>query len=403
MRVQAIELAISPRAPGWRRLRARVEYDAPNHDAEEYWLDVPAEHAQALVDTGDPWLAWLAPVALTLGESLSIDTPVDAKLLMGVREVVRIWAGWYPHLRAVNIRAPMATGGGVQRRADRVGSFFTGGVDSFFSALRDRESADAIGALIFVWGFDIELANDTAWRTALASNDAAAKELGLPLVPVVTNLRETRFRQTDWTRLSHGAALAGVAQALGGTFHTVLIPSSASLRDLRPWGSHPETDIMFSSARTRIVHDGAEWRRAEKTEVVARSEVALRHLRVCYESPDGTNCGRCKRCYRTMLALETVGALGRCATFDPGALDLDRASRIFCRDDTDADRKQFGFVRELAVREGRTDITRAIDVSFRRSARMVRVLDLVRQMRDLPVLWRWAPAWERRLLRRWVT
>ncbi|MGH2901344.1 MAG: hypothetical protein ACRDMZ_21885 [Solirubrobacteraceae bacterium] len=368
---------------------------------EEYWLDVPVEHARAFVDTADPWLAWLAPLAITIGESLTVDAPADAKVLMGVREVVRIWTEWYPHLRSVSIRAPMSTGGGVRKSADRIGSFFTGGVDSFFTVLRERAPGDQIQSLVFVWGFDIHLANEGAWQTALASNVSVANALGVPLVPVVTNLRETRFGQTDWTRLSHGAALAGVALALGGMFHTVLIPSSASQRDLRPWGSHPDTDVMFTSSRTRIIHDGSEWRRAEKTEIVARSDLALRHLRVCYESPHGTNCGKCKRCYRTMLALEAVGALENCATFDRGMLDMRRAARIYCRDDTD--RKQFGFVRDLAAREGRKDIVSAIDRSFRRSARRLRVVDAVRRMRDMPVVWRWAPAWERQLLSRWVT
>jgi hypothetical protein len=102
-----------------------------------------------------------------------------------------------------------------------------------------------------------------------------------------------------------------------------------------------------------------------------------------------------------MLALEAVGALERCSAFALGALDMRRAGRILCIDDTD--RKQFGFVRELAEREGRPEIVRAIDRSFLRSARMVRLVSLARRLRDLPLVWRWAPAWERRLLRRWVT
>jgi hypothetical protein len=400
MRARAIEMSISPRAPGWRRLSVRVEYDAPSAGVEEYWLEVPNEHAAGLVETGDPWLSWLTPLAVTLGESLIVEAPVDAKLLMGAREAVRIWTEWYPHLRSVNVRAPMSTGGGVERRSERVGAFFTGGVDSFFTALRDARDDVKIDSLIFIWGFDIPRSNAAAWRTALASNEAVARALGVPLIPVVTNLRETRFGQTDWTLLSHGAALAGVAQALGKTFHTVLIPSSASLRDVRPWGSHPETDVLFSSARTGIVHDGAEWRRAEKTEQIARSDLALQHLRVCYDSPLGVNCSRCKRCYRTMLALEALGKLEQSAAFERGALDLKRAARIYSRDDTD--RKQFGFVRELAERQGRADIVDAIDLSFRRSARLVPVLGFVRRLREMPVLGRWAPEWERRLLRDWV-
>ncbi len=69
MRVRSVEMADSPRAPGFVRLRAEVTYDSSPSRAEEYWLDVPAEFHAASA-TGDPWLAWLAPLAVTLGEPL---------------------------------------------------------------------------------------------------------------------------------------------------------------------------------------------------------------------------------------------------------------------------------------------------------------------------------------------
>ena len=53
----------------------------------------------------------------------------------------------------------------------------------------------------------------------------------------------------------------------------------------------------------------------------------MRHLRVCWQNPDNAyNCGRCEKCFRTMLDLWVVGALDRCDTlphqFDEQALAL---------------------------------------------------------------------------------
>jgi hypothetical protein len=404
MNVRAIELESSPRGDECTRLRARVEYESGSPASEEYWLDVPNEHADALPTTGDPWLCWLAPLAATMGESLTVHAPVDGLLLKNVRDLIGVWTSWYSHLHNIQIRVESSEEL-VELPADKTAAFFSGGVDSFFTALRhtgrgELERHVPLDTLIFVWGFDIDILNGPAWETALASNIAVAHALDLSLIPVVTNLRETRFAEADWTKLTHGAALGGVAQALSGRFRTVLVPSSASLRDIRPWGSHPHTDPLFSSTRLRVVHDGAEYRRAEKTESIARSDLALQHLRVCYRSTDGTNCGECKRCYRTMLALEAVGALERCATFRRGALDLRRAERMYCRDATDV--KQFGFVRDLAVKYKRDDIIRVIDRSLERSRRMNRLVAGVRALRDKPLFWRWAPTWEQRLLRQWV-
>jgi hypothetical protein len=157
---------------------------------------------------------------------------------------------------------------------------------------------------------------------------------------------------------------------------------------------------MFTSSRTTVLHDGAAFMRVEKTEYVARSPLAMRHLRVCYRSEDGGNCGQCNNCYRTMLALETLGALEGCATFDRSSLDMDRAGRIFCQQDFDV--RQFGYVLELARRMGRPDVERAVNRSLRDSARLTRRIARLRALRDFPLLWRWAPQWERQMLGGWI-
>jgi hypothetical protein len=391
----------SPRGAGWVRTWGDVTYD-DGHAGERYWLDVP-DGAGGPAAPGDPWLVWLAPLAATLGEPLRIPVGCDAALLSGVREVLRVWTAWYAALTPVAIETEALP---AAAPAPRAASFFSAGVDSFFTALRHAHGEGTpetvrIDDHVFVWGFDIPLSNEPAFRRVLDSVGHAAAAMGRRLVPVITNLRETRFGVTDWSRLSHGAALAGIAHALGARYGTVLIPSSAGYRDLRFWGSHPLTDPMLSSSRVRIVHDGPAFMRVEKTEYVARHAVALAHLRVCYRDPAGGNCGRCNNCYRTMLALEALGVLGHTATFDRRWLDLRRARRVYCPNDFDI--RQFGYVRDLARRAGRADIARAVERTLRASARRHRLIGRVRALRDTPVGWRWAPTWERLLLRGWIT
>ncbi|AHG88414.1 hypothetical protein J421_0877 [Gemmatirosa kalamazoonensis] len=393
-------LRASPRRRGWTRLSAEVRH--AGGDAEELWLEVPDAHAAALATAGDPFLAWLAPLAAVRGEPLRLDAETDRALLDNVREVLRVWRSWYPQLGDVALDAPPRP---CAPGAPRTASFFTGGVDSFFTALRHAAgdgtpTSVRIDDLVFVHGFDIPLANDAGFARAAASLERAADAMGKHLVLAATNLRETRFAATDWSKLSHGAALAGVAHALGARYGTVLIGSSAGYRDLRFWGSHPLTDPLFTSSRVRVVHDGPAFMRVEKTEYVARSPIALRHLRVCYQSPTGDNCGRCNGCYRTMLALEALGALDACATFDRAWLDLDQAGRIYCRRDFDV--RQFGYVRDLARRCGRPDIEAAMDRSLRDSEKLTRGLARWKRIGHVPLLWRLGKARERRLLRGWI-
>lgn len=392
----------SPRGPAFRQLRCQVAYDDRAIPREEYWFEVDASHFPDLRSSGEPWLACLLPLAATLGEPLICNVPVDTSFLENIRELLRVWTAWYPELRSVPIRAPIAS---RTQAGGRTAALFSGGVDSFFTALRHRNGygtprTESIDDLLFVHGFDIPVCNKAAFAAVYPILLRAAEDLGYRLVVVSTNLRQTRWAATSWTRLSHGAALAAVGHALGPAYRTLLIPSSAGYGDLRFWGSHPLTDPMLSSSCLRVVHDGPAFTRIDKTAYIAQSEIALRALRVCWRSDSGWNCGECSNCYRTMLALEILNVLQLCATFDHRRLDIRQAGRIFCQHSYDV--RQFGYVRELAARGGRTDIVRAVDLSLRRSRALQRRIRLVRKTYGWPLLRRVTERLERRLLKGWL-
>jgi len=407
VRIDQAEITDSPRRPGWVRLAASVHYEGADAGAETVWFEVPTAHAQSLHLSGDSFVSCLAPLAAQRHERMQLVSPTDRLLRDGVQEVTRVWRSWYPQMRDVAIDAPRAIDPACDPAPSprRTASFFSGGVDSFFTALRHdagegTPSTHSIDDLILVHGFDIPLANERAFANVEGSLQRAADDMGKRLVTVATNIRETRFSVTDWPALSHGAALASVAHALGTGYHTVLIGSSAGYRDLRFWGSHPLTDPMLSSSSTRVLHDGAAFMRVEKTEYVARSALAMRHLRVCYLSDDGSNCGRCNNCYRTMLALDALGVLDECATFSRSTLDLHRAGRIFCRYDFDF--RQFGYVLDLARHHNRPDIVAAVERSISDSRRLHQKLRILQWLRDKPWFRGRVRGWERALMRDWM-
>jgi hypothetical protein len=313
---------------------------------------------------------------MALGERLVVRDPLPGTLLAHLTEAQRIFASWYRHLSVIDIEAPEEPC--PDPPAAGALSFFSGGVDSFATALRHRER---LSGLLLVQGFDVRLTDAELWSETVSRLQSSADGLGLPLVTVSTNARAFLDRAGDWGEVAHGAGLASVGHLFTGRVGTILIPSTHMLRDLFPWGSHPLVDPLWSSESLRFVHDAAHLTRVEKTALVADSPVALAHLRVCFQRTQGAyNCGRCEKCIRTMIGLELVGGLSRCPTFPaallPTVLPLLRItasnSASFARENL-----------EWAERQGRTDIAERLREALWTYEAREAAGDLVRVLRGL--------------------
>jgi hypothetical protein len=249
--------------------------------------------------------------AMRAGEPLVSAEPVSPRLLASVDTIEDVFRSWrqripgYDVYERVPVQAaarpmqPLSGGRGIA-------SFFTAGVDSFYTALRHRSEIDA---LVYVRGLDVALDDPALDALVCAGVQSAADELGLPLVVVRTDIRRFSDRYSHWEHY-HGAALASVAHLLAARFSTVYVPASQSYAYLSPLGSHPLLDPLWSSEDVELVHDGCEASRLEKVEVIAAEPAARRWLRVCWENRRGQyNCGRCEKCLRTMVSMRALGVL----------------------------------------------------------------------------------------------
>jgi hypothetical protein len=372
MQLEGCEVIKSPSVEGAVRLVGEVTYDRRFARSERIWFEVSERHAEFLTDSGNPWLACLLPLAVTLGEPLRICRPVDRELYNNVQELMRIWVGWYPHFQIVSVEADLSDPD-PRFVHERTGCLFSAGLDSFHTILNYDAAAEAgshapIDELIVVWGFDVPIGDHKAIQQVGDRVRRAAGDLGKELVAVGTNLRETRFHQADLSKMSHASMLIGCVLALETMFSKVLISSSYAHSQLQPWGSHPHTDPLHATAQTKVLHYGAEFSRTEKTAYIARSEVALRSLRVCGQTKSGENCGICNKCYRTMITLELFDALERCAAFKGKKIDPDHMAKIY------ADREykviQLRDIQTTARKMGRTDIADALECSFQHTDRL---------------------------------
>lgn len=283
------------------------------------WFSLPDRFSP---DTsGNPFLAACLIPAMKLGHPLHVHGSVSGQLLKSVETIQAIFHKWYPELAIV----PVSTEGVSEESpppSPGSAAFFSGGMDSFHTALKHRSQLDY---LVFVHGFDIPIINTDLRRAVAEKLQTAAGKLEIDLIEVETNVRELADPVVSWATQYFGPALASVGLLLGNTVGRMLIPASESYAHLEPCASHPLVDPLWSTECVTIIHDGAEASRNEKAAYIADSPVAMEALRVCWENPaNAYNCGHCEKCLRTMINLESAGALERCRTFrthlDPEAV-----------------------------------------------------------------------------------
>lgn len=295
------------------------------------WIRVPTQFSHFFdVKNGDPFLMMCLLPAMRLNESLEIDAPVCEKLLANIENLQQIYQRWDATLHYVTITAPSRSHTHLSPQPTGIGLFFSLGVDSYYSLLRNVQaypSGDrAITHLIMVRGFDIQGdINAGIWPDVLRMGTRAASETNKILIPVDTNLRQwsNQILDLEWGMFYHGAALALVGLSLSNGFKHIHIASSRLSADYdMPGGSHPIINTLLSSASMTFDYDGGETSRKEKIRFISHFPLAMQTLRVCFSNPNNAyNCGKCGKCQDTLFHLELVGAREKCETF-PAPLNI---------------------------------------------------------------------------------
>jgi hypothetical protein len=297
---------------GEARIVATVRSEAGNFTPFDVFIGVPSDYVGWLDLTGNPFVPTFLLLANMLGETLRLRGTVSPLLLHNAHNASALFQSWWG-------MAPAAIEADASDVTQPAGAgcalFFTRGVDSWHSALRDRtgEKRGKVSHLLYTPAFDRQYSAATR-RRALALTREAADQLGLPLIKISHNGRDLLDRFINWERV-FGGVLAGISLALGVWFSDTFRASCIDRDHLIPWGSHPDLDPLWSTERTTSHLDGVDVSRTDKVREIARSHVALERIKVCWRDDIDTNCGQCDKCVRTQLALAIAGALERAPVF----------------------------------------------------------------------------------------
>ncbi len=307
-------------------LSGHVQSEAWANEEFRLWYRVPADLApEHTADNPDcsPFVAGLLLWCLRRGEPLRIEGSASGQLLANVPLIADVCKAFWPGDMSmvevsVDAREP-------PRGNELAASFFTRGVDSWYTALtHGQRSYDGapLTHLVYVPSVDF-MFDEPHLQRCIADTCSAAAAIGKTPVLVETNLRRNTEHFLHWG-IYAGAGLASAALALG--VEQVHIPASRSYAYQAPEGTHLFLDPLWSSSRTEIVHHGAEASRWDKVVHLANAPDALRTLKICFDENTDGNCGRCPKCLVTMVMLEAVRVLDQCPFDRP--LDPSRVARL---------------------------------------------------------------------------
>ncbi len=340
------------------------------------WFTFPAAVGAFVDDRADGFVAALLPLAMWLGEDLTVHGELSYHLAAGARDYQRLQATWKPtQFRTVEVRADRLASRPPGGSAGAVGTAFSGGLDSFhtlWTHLPDNEplAPYRITHALMINGFDpdTDLEGSGGFARLQSFYESALRALGVDLVVVRTNLLQ--FVGLLLLKQSFAAFVTAPALLLGRLFSRYYVPSSYRFTHLHrfPDGSHPMFDHLLATESLETIHDGGHLSRVEKTVALSRWPVTFDHLRVCVNATGlqpgrdaVANCCACEKCVRTMTTLEVAGALGDYRCF---ARPLTRGSirrlelstpgvRVF-------EEEILAFAREAGRRDIARDLRRAI-------------------------------------------
>ncbi len=162
------------------------------------------------------------------------------------------------------------------------------------------------------------------FKTLFPKNQRIAAELNLPCYPLETNLPLFNIviskLKGRYIPLSY-IALYSCVLSFGKKISKYYIASALNYEQEKIFrdASHDKDMSEFcemylvpliSTEQTELILDGAQYRRVDKVKRIADWDIARKYLNVCWHNhDDGSNCGECGKCLRTLLTPEILGKL----------------------------------------------------------------------------------------------
>jgi hypothetical protein len=285
---------------------------------------IPADYAEMVSARADAALLALLIPAMVAGGELYVEGPVTDELAFRIRHgYLDILQAVIPALRPVEVITPRLVSAGPSQPGVATG--FSAGVDSF-TVLADHFYDPAVPPALRITHLlfhrvgshdDAGAAEKALFLDRLNRAARAADKIGLPFIPVDTNLMDA-YRGTglDYQQ-THTPRDASVAFLLQRGVGRWLYASALQMRHtrVRKFFDISITDSialpLISTSSLLLESHGLQYSRFDKTMLVAELPDSYASLDVCVSGSLGYNCSKCFKCLRTIAMLEIGGVLDR--------------------------------------------------------------------------------------------
>jgi hypothetical protein len=366
------EITNEPAGDGTRELSATMDYGMDSPESLRIWFRRP-DWGAGPEGVADPLLTATFVFAMALGEDLEVHGPVSSDLLDHISKAyMSTLLKWYPRLSNIVIKPDRVVSPAEPAPDAEVGALFSGGVDSWYTL---RNCGPEIHQLVHINGLDVETDDERAWNLAHREVLRTADQHGKPVIAVESNIfkegakgvrhrlkREARPWKTFLIDAYYGSFLSSIGLVLRPRLRRLIIPSSHREALPYPIGSHPELEPTLSTDSLSLELNGFDASRLDKIRALHESTPsAFDRIRVCVRSSDDMgdflNCGRCRKCVRTMLEIDACGVPIPEATFRY-TVDLEFAKRYVYAGDTEIWRD----LRRYALATGNGEVADTVSV-----------------------------------------
>lgn len=285
---------------------------------KEMFFEVESKYKEYLcTEVADAFVIGILNYAMALGEDISSEAPVSARLLYQIKTyfiptMKDVRPSTYKEIKLYADESDWKT-----ESAGAVATSASGGVDSYYSIYKHMDNVSEkykLTHLLIANQFNIygeEKSIRVQFEELIEDTKIIPEHYGLQFIEMYTNHYEFSF---DGFVQEYSLRICSYALALQKLFSVYYVSSGVSFKEFGFCNHDSDGFDIFNLALASndmitFYSSGGELGRTEKIHYFSNDLFIQNHLKVCNDD-NRKNCGICEKCLRTMLSLEIIGKLG---------------------------------------------------------------------------------------------